>query len=150
MSYRPDIVVTDENGTAVAWVEVKAIRQNGAYEYAEFFEAATKGGPPKDLRFFMLVTLAEISLWDLSHSEKIVERFGANLASYSMGLPRYLSSRTEGHPTYREMLAGIVFQWLLHLRAFGADESDTAERMLREKGFVELLSGAHLEFEQAA
>jgi hypothetical protein len=151
MGYQPDIVLRNEYGSAVAWVEAKATKIQGAQHWAGFYKFAQSSGPPRGVRYLLLVTLVEVSLWDWSANANSEILRIENLPTHTAQLPRFLDSQISRRVvTDARTLADMVFQWLIHIREFNADENDPAECMLLETGFVKALHDARVEFGAAA
>ena len=148
MNYQPSIVLRDDYGTPIAWVEVVATRYkyddfdtHGFYQYVKPF------GVP---RFFLLITLADISLWDKTKLSQWRSSGEEEAPTLNEDLPRYLKDQVARRPMPTGLLTEAVFEWLVHLREFWVEQSDKTERSLEKVGFVAALRNARVEFGAAA
>jgi hypothetical protein len=148
MNYQPDIVLRDNYGAPLAWVEVVATE----YKYDDFdthgfYQYVKPLGVP---RFFLLITLAEVNLWDKTALRGFRGTGEEEEPSLTGRLPRYLSEQVVRRRMHKSLMAEAVFEWLVHLREFWPEQEDSTERKLDKIGFVKALRNARVEFGAAA
>jgi hypothetical protein len=133
MTYQPDIIIEDENGKAIALVEVKGSRRMNADLAAEYFRRFRDSGALRGIRFFLLVSLHGLYLWD-QEGKKIPHDL-ANREAIVQALPAFLAKLAAKSPDgYSLELA--VMQWLLDFAAKEEQHQDPAERTMKEVGLL--------------
>jgi len=144
MNSSPDIVLSDSYGRPIAWVETLATRRlHGSVEMAIFYQYEIP-------RFFMLITLVELSLWDKTPLKPYRAVQGDKFPTVRGELPRYLKEQVSKRAMHHSLLTDAAFGWLVHLREFGVNSEDDTERRLGEAGFVEAIRDSKVEFGAAA
>jgi hypothetical protein len=135
MQYRPDIVITDRSDTAVAIVEVKALRDADVQMATRYLRNLLAHGVVPYARYAMLITPEQGYLW--SPPEDLL-RDVSPLLTFPMEriMQHYLPVERRSAPLGGLVLESIVQQWLLDL-ADGITVDDRVTRSLREAGFLD-------------
>jgi len=148
MTYRPDIVLKDRGNAPVAAIEAKAGSQVDPSDAMRLFEAVHRQLESAGTRFLMLVTPRFLTLWDLRAA--LADKQNGGNPKIQLPAPRYVTERLPASPRGGHSFHLLIYQWLIKLREFGADEADPAEQGLVSAGFVDAIRDAQIELESAA
>jgi hypothetical protein len=135
MQYRPDIVISDRFGVAVAIIEVKALNGAGVQTATRYLSNLLAHGVVPRARYVMLITPDAGYLWS---TPEAVLRESPPTVTFPMDrvIQRYLPPNGVPTPVRDLVLEAIVQQWLWDL-ADGIVEDDDVVSSLRQSGFLD-------------
>jgi hypothetical protein len=143
MSYWPDIVVQDDEGLPLAWVEVKRTQPTSKQYAMEYYLRARATVQRHHVRYFLLVAPDAVYLWD--REKELADSQAPEPVVISDQLPSFLAKRIS-LPENVRTLEYAVYGWLSDFM-FNADKhNDPAETMLKDAGFLSALERAELRF----
>ena len=133
MQYRPDIVISDRSGAAVAIIEVKAL-SGGVRTAARYLRNLFAHGVLPHARFALLITADTGYLWSAPDA---VRREAAPSLTFPMDrvVQHYLPADRGSTPVRDLVLESVVERWLADL-ADGIVIDARVESSLQEAGFL--------------
>jgi hypothetical protein len=135
MQYRPDIVLTDRAGMAVATVEVKALHDASTHNATRYMRNLLVHGITPHARYVMLITPGAGYLWNTPQAA-LKESPPAFTFPMERIIRHYLPA-ADGSTTIRGfLLESVAAQWLSDLADGIVVDADVTER-LRDAGFVD-------------
>lgn len=139
MQYRPDIVISDRSGMAVAIIQVRALADASAQTATRYMRNLLAHGFVPHARYVLLITPDTGYLWP---SPEAVLHESAPTLTFSMdGITRhYLPSDGSSTPVRDLVLDAIATQWLWDLTD-GVTVDDGVTSNLRESGFLSAVQG---------
>jgi hypothetical protein len=134
MQYRPDIVISDPSGAAIAIIEVKALNGAGIQTATRYLRNLLAHGVAPNARYILLITPDTGYLWQTP--EAVLHESAPSL-TFPMDriIQHYLPSSGGPTPVRDLVLQSIVRQWLSDL-ADGISVDHEVSRILHDSGFL--------------
>jgi hypothetical protein len=145
---RPDIMVRDDSGASLVFVEVKARRNIDEQWAAELRQNLVAHGVAAIPKFFMIVTSDRVFLWHEDDGRQGEPRLPDAQAPLDDLLGGTAETTQAGAG---ERLELAVLSWLSRMTQLDRPEalSEGGERFLIQSGLFDALRGASVEFEAA-
>lgn len=142
MQYRPDIVLTDASGAAIAIVEVKALGAAGTQTATRYLRNLLAHGVVPHARYALLITPESGYLW---RTPDEVVRESAPRLTFPMGsiTQHYLPPGSSAALVPDLVLQSIAAQWLSDL-ADGIIVDRAVTDSLRDAGFLDAVRHAQV------
>jgi hypothetical protein len=135
VQYRPDVLVSDQAGTTVAIVEVKALSEANEQNASRYLRNLLAHGIVPHARFVLLITPEMGYLWEAP--EALLRGTAPSLIFPMERITQhYLRTNGRAAPPEDLVLEAIVKQWLSDL-ADGIAIDEAVTKLLREAGFLD-------------
>lgn len=135
-----DILIQSSEGTYIAIVEVKNIKNLSPGEAVELRQNLIAYGLPYHVPFFFILSQDRGFLWKNSHDNQVVAAPSYDFPMENV-VARY-SNSVAGERLYGEVFEIIVFQWLTDLSLNPGLNTEEPEKTLALSGFNEAIKGA--------
>jgi hypothetical protein len=137
MRYRPDIVISDRSGAAVAIIQVRALADGSVQTATRYMRNLLSHVVEPHARYVLLITREAGYLW--SSMEAVLHESAPTLTFPMDRITRYYLRSDDGSsPVGEIVLDAIATQWLWDLTdGITVDEQVTSS--LRETGFLSVV-----------